>query len=118
VMSRNQDGTAPAALLALEELTGCSFHDSISRGLSWITGANALSHDLRDLDRGWIWDSMGTRGRATHYWDAGRSFVNLPRVTQDRQLSIRYQVRPDHGGWLLYAFGRLGLPHTADSSKR
>jgi len=27
-----------------------------------------------------------------------------------QHLRIHYEVRPDHFGWLLYAFGKMGLP--------
>ncbi len=110
VLSLHQDGTAPVGLLALGEATGQSFHESIYKGLLWIRGANELGKDLRSPDRGLIWDSIRLRRRTTNYWEAALSFMNIPRRPQAEALKIRYEARPDHFGWLLYAFGRFGLP--------
>ena len=110
VFSLHQDGTAPVGFLALEETTGQNFHDAIYKGLTWIAGANELGDDLRNLDRGLIWDSMGPRRWSANYWEAALSFMNISRGPQTEGLRIRYEARPDHFGWLLYAFGRLGLP--------
>jgi len=117
VLSLHQDGTAPVGLLALGEATGQSFHESIYKGLLWIRGANELGKDLRSPDRGLIWDSIGLRRRTTNYWDAALSFMNISRRPQPGALKIRYEARPDHFGWLLYAFGRFGLPKAVASAK-
>jgi hypothetical protein len=108
VFSLHQDGIGPVALLALGKTTGQSFEDSIYKGLSWIAGANELSKDLRSLDQGLIWDSIGPRRRIANYWEGALSFMNisLPRANSLRML---YEARPDHFGWLLYAFGRFGM---------
>jgi len=110
VLSLHQDGIAPVGLLALEEATGQSFHGSIYKGLSWAAGVNEIGDDLRNLDRGLIWDSIEPRRRIANYWEAGLSFMNISREPQVESLRIRYEARPDHFGWLLYAFGRFGLP--------
>jgi len=110
VFSLHQDGIAPVGLLALEEATGQSFHGSIYKGLSWAAGVNEIGDDLRNLDRGLIWDSIEPRRRIANYWEAGLSFMNISREPQVESLRIRYEARPDHFGWLLYAFGRFGLP--------
>ena len=110
VCSRHQDGTAPVALLALGEATGQSFHEPISKGLSWIVGTNELGIDLRNLDRGLIWDSIGPKRHITNIWEAALSFMNISRRPQQDRVKIRYEARPDHFGWLLYAFSSIGLP--------
>ena len=110
VLSLHQDGTAPVGLLALGEATGQSFHESIYKGLLWITGANELGKDLRSPDRGLIWDSIRLRRRTTNCWEAALSYMNISRRPRAEALKIRYEARPDHFGWLLYAFGRFGLP--------
>src|SRR5216683_1847635 len=110
LLSLHQDVTAPVGLLALGEATGQSFHESIYKGLLWIRGANELGKDLRSPDRGLIWDSIRLRKRTTNYWEVALSFMNIPRRPQAEALKIRYEARPDHFGWLLYAFGRFGLP--------
>ena len=112
VFSWHQDGLAPVSLLTLAEVTGQSFHEAIYKGLSWISGANQLGDDLRNVDQGVIWDSIQTRRRTPRYWEAVRSLINTAQKPMTDQLRIHYQVRPDHFGWLLYAFGRMGLPKT------
>ena len=110
VFSLHQDGIAPVGLLALEEATNQSFRDSVYKGLSWTAGVNELGYDLRNPDRGLIWDSIEPRGRVAKYRDATLSLMNISRDPQRDSLRIRYEARPDHFGWLLYAFGRYGLP--------
>ena len=110
VFSGHQDGLAPVGLLALGEATGQSFHEAIYKGLSWISGANELGNDLRNVDQGVIWDSIQTRRRTPNYWEALLSLMNTAQKPMKDQLRIHYQVQPDHFGWLLYAFGRMGLP--------
>ncbi len=117
VFSLHQDGTAPVGLLALGEATGQSFHEPIYKGLSWIAGANELGDDLRNLDRGLIWDSISPGRRIASYWEAAFSFMNISRGPQAESLKIRYEARPDHFGWLLYAFGKFGLPKAAMAAK-
>lgn len=113
VLCCHQDGTAPLGLLALEEATGRDFRDAIYRGLSWIAGANALKNDLRNLEWGLIWDSIGLRRRwRTNWLDAALHLRHFPRDSGTDQLGICYEVRPDHYGWLLYAFGKAGLPRS------
>jgi hypothetical protein len=117
VLSAHQDGTAPLGLLAVGEATGQTFHESIYLGLSWIAGANELGDDLRDLDRQLIWDSIGSKSKLASYWETACSLANISPVPAVRNLRIRYEARPDHFGWLLYAFGKFGLPRPATAGK-
>jgi hypothetical protein len=110
VLSVHQDGTAPCGLLALEEATGRSFQKAISKGLSWIAGANELRNDLGNIDQAFIWDSIGPAGRMAKYLEAGLGFLMPSRQPDVDRLRIQYDARPDHFGWLLYAFGKFGLP--------
>lgn len=110
VLSLHQSGTAPLGLFALGEATGQGFHESIFKGLSWIMGANELREDLRMSDRGLILGSTRLQERAANYWEAGFNLVNVSRGSRLDACRIEYEVRPDHLGWLLYAFGRFGLP--------
>jgi hypothetical protein len=109
VCSAHQDGTGPTALLALEEATSQSFHGAVWNGLSWIAAKNELGVDLRSLDQALIWDSIETQRSITRHWETARSWLHIsaPLV---KTLRIRYEARPDHFGWLLYAFGNFGLP--------
>jgi len=110
VFSCHQDGIAPVGFLALEETTGQNFREPVYKGLSWLAGANELGSDLRNLDQGLIWDSIAPKRRIANYCEAALSFVNICREPQAESLQICYEVRPDHFGWLLYAFGKFGLP--------
>ena len=110
VFSWHQDGTAPVGLLALEETTGQSFHEPVYKGLSWVTKTNELGDDLRSLERGLIWDSIRPRRQSAVYWEGALSLANISRRSRSTDLRIQYESRPDHFGWLLYAFGRHGLP--------
>lgn len=116
VFSLQQDGTAPVGLLALSDVTGQSFHEAIYKGLSWIAGGNELGDDLRNLELGWIWDSVQLQERRKRCWEAALSFLNVSRKPHTGTLKIRCEARADHFGWLLYAFGSFGLPTSAASA--
>jgi hypothetical protein len=116
VLSCHQDGTAPMGLLALGELTGHSFNQAIYKGLSWVTGGNVLGKDLRSLGPGLIWDSMGVQSRPANCREAALNLMNISHASPIDSLGIRFEASSDHYGWLLFAFGRLGLPRTAASS--
>jgi hypothetical protein len=113
VISLHQDGTAPASLLALGEATDQSFQKFIYKGLAWVAGANELGEDLRNLGRGLIWDRIESKRQISSYWEAALGSWNIFGGRRPESLNIRYEVRPDHFGWLLYAFGSLGLPNSA-----
>jgi hypothetical protein len=117
VCSVHQYGAAPVGLLALEEATGQSFHAPVYKGLSWVSGANELGCDLRNLDRRVIWDSIEPTGRMTNYWDSVLGFMSISRALQIKNLRVRYEATPDHLGWLLYAFGKFGLPNSMIAAK-
>jgi len=112
VLSLHQDSTAPLGLLTLGEGTGRSFHDSISKGLSWIAGTNELGDDLRNLDHGLIWDSIGPKNRITKFSQTACSLLKISRALRPESLEVRYEARPDHFGWLLYTLSRFSTPHT------
>jgi len=117
VFSSQQDGMAPCALLALEEATGQSFQKAILKGLAWITGANELGQDLRNPEDGLIWDSLKPLGRWAKYRRGAFDFVGRSGASGSDGLGIQYEARPDHFGWLLYAFGKLGLPKPLAAAK-
>jgi hypothetical protein len=103
VCSIYQNGIAPMALLALAEATGQNFDDAICRGLSWVAGANELGVDLRDWQHGIIWDSIGPRSRITNFCEHALNLMHSSSKSHDANLRIRFEARPDHFGWLLYA---------------
>jgi hypothetical protein len=92
------------ALLALEEATGPSFDEAIQKGLAWVEGRNELGVDLHDREHGTIWDSIEPKSRIRK---AAMSLLGSDNPGE--KLQIRYEARPDHLGWLLYAFARFGI---------
>jgi len=103
VFSIYQNGIAPMALLQLSEATGQNFDDAICSGLSWVAGANELGVDLRDRQHGIIWDSIEPRSRITNFCEQALNFIQNSGKSHDENLRIRFEARPDHFGWLLYA---------------
>jgi hypothetical protein len=110
VYSVHQQGMAPMALIAAEEATGHSFQESMYKGLRWITGANELGVDMRDMSQNLIWRCIYPQQKYSKYLNIVRSLVRLPGGTPSTaDLKILYEDRPYELGWLLYAFGRFGV---------
>jgi hypothetical protein len=107
VRSICQNGMAPMALLALAEATGQNFDDAICSGLSWVTGANELAVDLRDWQHGMIWDSIEPRSRITNFCYQALNLIHSSHKSSSEGLRVRFEARPDHFGWLLYALSRF-----------
>jgi hypothetical protein len=108
IRSVYQDGMAPMALMALEEATGQRFDEAIISGLSWIAGANELGVDLRDFEHGTIWDSIEPRSRIASMREVALNLAYRRTETHAENLQVRFEARPDHFGWLLYALSRFG----------
>lgn len=113
VLSPHQDGTAPLGLLTLAEVTGRGFQKAIAKSLSWVGGANELGSDLRDFDQEFIWDSIEPTSRLPRYRGTVLDYLIPFRKTDANSLRIRCEARPEHFGWLLCAFGKIGLPRAA-----
>ena len=107
VRSICQNGIAPMALLVLGEATGQNFDDAICSGLSWVTGANELGVDLRDWPHGVIWDSIEPRSRITNFCYQALNLIHSSHKSSNESLRVRFEARPDHFGWLLYALSKL-----------
>jgi len=95
------------ALLALAQATGQRFDEAIHRGLSWVSGANELGVDLCDWQHGIIWDSIEPRSRITNFCEQALNLVQSSGKAHEENLRIRFEARPDHFGWLLYALTRF-----------
>jgi len=110
VYSVHQQGMAPMGLIAAEEATGHSFQEPIYKGLRWITGANELGEDMRDMSQNLIWRCIYPQQNYSKYLNIIRSLVRLPSGTPSAaDLKILYEDRPYELGWLLFAFGRFGV---------
>lgn len=110
VLLLHQYGTAPCALLALGDAIGRSFYEAISKGLSWLARTNKFRSDLESVDGSFIWDCVEPKGRLAKYREATLGVLVPSAKTPRDSLGVRCECRSDHFGWLLYAFGRFGLP--------
>jgi hypothetical protein len=110
VYSVHQQGMAPMALIAAEEATGHSFQEPIRKGLRWLTGANELGTDMRDVKNGLIWRCIYPQQKQNKYTNVLRSLLGMSGVTPaNADLKILYEDRSYELGWLLFAFGRFGV---------
>ena len=107
VYSVHQDAMAPLALLPLGETGARDFSREIFKGLEWISGRNELGADLLNFSTGLVWRSL--------YQDKPKAYANellnmsgLP--SSSNGLKIKYEDRPYHLGWVLYAFAGNHLP--------
>lgn len=104
VYSASQDGLAPLALFTLGEATHSDFSPWIYKGLQWVCGNNEMDFDMRDVSAKVVWRSI-LRRSSRRYWDLAVDFLTQreERATWD-VLEVLFECRPDHFGWLLYAF--------------
>ncbi len=108
VYSVHQDGMAPMALISAGKAAGVDFGLQIRKGLEWVAGWNELGADLIDPGRGVIWRSL-RRNRSSQYFETAASLLGFPHRTRPAGLSVLYECRPYHFGWLLYALAKNGL---------
>lgn len=105
VFAVHQDGMAPMALFTLGEAVGLDFSASIYKGLEWIVGNNELACDMRDTSAHLIWRSIHSRSRyKDHLYNVLRLVSAHSNGECSSSLTINFECRPYHLGWLLYAF--------------
>ena len=102
VFSVHQDGMAPMALFALGKASGKDFSNYSNKGLNWIAGNNELNVNMIDESRNAIWRSMYLKKTIAYRYEL-LSLFNLNTQVDNRNLSVLYEFRPYHFGWLLYA---------------
>ena len=103
VYSVHQDGMAPMALLELQRSTGLDFSQSIYRGLQWIFGNNELLCSMVAEEHSLIWRCIHFGGHRRDI-DLIKSVFRMKPAVNENQLSVLFECRPYHLGWLLYAF--------------
>jgi len=113
LLALHQCGAAPLGLLALGEAIGRSFDDVVFKGLSWFRGASELGNLILKADRAFVWNSIGLEGRVVQVREAVLAILMPSRKTDVSGLKIQYESRPEHFGWLLYAFAGFGRPKMA-----
>lgn len=101
VYSVHQDGMAPMALLALNDVSGVDYDGPLRRGLAWIYGANELGADMRDISANTIWRCISQSNLRKHSTEL-LSLAGMPILPG--RLKVLYECRPYHLGWLLYSF--------------
>jgi hypothetical protein len=107
VYSVHQHGMAPMGLFAVEEATKHHFRKFVSKGLSWIYGANELGTDMRDGRENLIWRCILPKKSPSKYWEMAMNVVRQTREgVEVGSLKILYEQRPYEFGWLLFAFAR------------
>jgi hypothetical protein len=114
--SLHQNGIAPVALLSLGEATGQSFHEAVYNGLSHVGNVYKVGDELRNLEHGLIWDSIMPKNRISNFGEGALSYLNVSPRPGVENLKILHASRPDHFGWMLYAFGKFGLPRKASAA--
>jgi hypothetical protein len=109
VFSVHQDGMAPMALFALGECTQRDYSPWIFKGLQWIYGNNELRRTLCDTSSSIVWRSIYLPTLETQIRLAlGLLGIGPPR-TPPPGLRVRFEDRPYHFGWVLYAFAQYGF---------
>jgi hypothetical protein len=109
VFSVHQAGTAPMALMELGNAIQSDFTPWIERGVRWITGDNELGQDLCDSSANIIAGYICRDNYKRYLQTAFAMFTKREEDSVRQGLTLRHEWRPYHIGWLLYAFGNLGL---------
>jgi hypothetical protein len=112
IFSVHQDGMGPMVLLEVGEALGADFQKAVERSLEWVFGANELRVSMVDWNAGVIWRAQRRKGMRQYVLQVNRLMhhYRIPLVASLLRalpgLSIEYECRPYHLGWLLYAFCR------------
>jgi hypothetical protein len=110
VYSVHQDAMAPMALFALSESCGQDYSSWIFKGLDWIYGQNELNFDLCDESAGIVWRCIYLPKPAVYVQQAASLFGCGPLSSMvPARLKVRFEDRPYHFGWVLYAFANYGF---------
>ncbi len=111
VYSVHQDSMAPMALFALENACGKEYSQAIRKGLEWLINSPEINGSLIDMERNVIWRKVARREpfRLVRKAQAAASCLNhnlrLPGMDSIfPPVSIDYESRPYHMGWILYAW--------------
>ena len=112
VYAIHQDSMGPMALHVVGETSGIDFSPSVDQGLAWLERAPELGGaSLIDVEADLIWRKVARRepGKLSRYLQAAASRVH-PRLRAPGldlifpPVTIDYEDRPYHLGWLLYAW--------------
>jgi hypothetical protein len=112
VYAVHQDAMAPMSLMTAQEATGIDFSGAIHLGLDWLERSPELGgRSLVDEGAGLIWRKVARRepGKLSRSLQAAASWLHpaLRVPALDRAfppVTIDYEDRPYHLGWLLHAW--------------
>ncbi len=114
VFSVHQDGMAPMALLALDEVAGTDHSRYIEAGLNWLIGPNELNLNMIQPQKGIVWRDIHRRevAKAFRFVRDGLSLSGwgrAHRVMGKRWFGyvVNKECRPYQLGWILYAWAPL-----------
>jgi len=109
VYSVHQDAMAPMALFALSESSGKDYSTWIFKGLPWIYGENELKFNLCDASANIVWRCIYLSKSAAYVREAASLLGFGPQSSVPGGLRVRFEDRPYHFGWELYAFAEYGF---------
>jgi len=111
VYSVHQDSMAPMALSALVKMCGQDYSDAIEKGLRWLANPTEITEELVDTERNVIWRKVARRepAKLVRSLQAAASClhsgIRIPMVDMAfPAVSIDYECRPYHMGWILHAW--------------
>jgi hypothetical protein len=104
----NQHGIAPLALSALEGTSRVSFLEPVRKGLAVVSAEDEWSLDSGKNENDVAWDRVELCGKIATCCKGLLEFAHLSRKPRQERLRLRCEMRPEHFGWLLYAFGDTG----------
>jgi hypothetical protein len=103
VYSVHQDGMAPMALFAVQQITDSDYSKYIEKGLAWIYGENELKSNMISQEHSLIWRRIGM-GKYRRIIDLLRAVLGMDPEVDKNKLYVLCHSRSYHLGWLLYSF--------------
>lgn len=113
VLSANQAGLVPLALLALQKSTGLDFQEAVQKGLRWLFGQNELAKDLSAAGGANQWITVTPEFAGVRYVEAALNLFGIaPNCFRfpSEQMKVVSEGSADCCGWTLYSLGEYGLP--------
>lgn len=111
VYSVHQDSMAPMALFELRDAGGVDYSKEIQKGLEWLAHSPEIGSSLIDRKADLIWRKVARREprKLSRYIQAAASRLHqncrFPLTNSlFPPISIDYENRPYHLGWILYAW--------------
>ena len=111
VYSVHQDAMAPMALFALANACGNDYSEAVEKSLGWLKNPPEIPDSLIDRERNIIWRKNARREpfKLVRKLQAAASYLHPAFRTPGMDIlfppvSIDYESRPYHMGWILYAW--------------